>query len=407
MARPHMLALAGFAATAVSFGPGRIGFGLFLPRLRDSFELTAPEAGLITSLTFASFLLALPASIQLTRRAGPRLPVMLGALLAMAGFLLVMSASEAAIVSAGVALAGASAGLCWTPFNNAAEQGLTPRRRAHVLSAVSTGAAVGVSLAACCYLATLFADLSWRPSWAVFATMAAIALVMARIGLPCRRSLPGEAFGAPSLHPRLLLQRRAAPLYAAALGFGAVNAVYLSYASLHVASQGGLSGLADAAAAAVIYLVYGLCGLTGLAMGWIEARIGIAKLLAGIFGAFSASLGLIAAGPTAWGAVLVSAGLHGAAVMGISAVLSFWSLRLFPGLGTSAFTAALIAVALGSIAGPAAGGALAKIWGAGLSLAAAAFAALIVAGAFLAAALRRGGFSAPWRSRDNLAHGER
>jgi len=181
----------------------------------------------------------------------------------------------------------------------------------------------------------------------------------------------------------------------------------LSYASLHVANHGGLSGLADAAAAAIIYLVYGLCGLTGLSAGWIEARIGAANLLACIFTAFAASLGLIAARPTAWGAVIGSAGLHGAAVMGISAVLSFWSLRLFPGLGASAFTAALIAVALGSIAGPAAAGALAELWGAGASLATAALAALIAAAAFLMAALKRGRFSALRRSRDNLAYGER
>jgi dipeptide/tripeptide permease len=49
--------------------------------------------------------------------------------------------------------------------------------------------------------------------------------------------------------------------------------------------------------------------------------------------------------------------------MTISAVLSFWSLRLFPGRGTFGFTAALIGVAAGSVVGPALAGVLAEAAG--------------------------------------------
>ena len=388
MAHPHKLALAGFAATAVSFGPGRIGFGLFLPRLRESFELSGFQAGLITSLAFAAFLIALPPGAGLARRFGPRRPVMLGAALATAGFLIVAAAGNASLLATGVALAVASAGCCWTPFNTAAEAALAPPQRAGVLSIISTGASFGVLLAAACYLIAVFLDGSWRPAWAVFAAMGALALALAGAGMPAgpvktRRPVAGG--------PRWALGLRksgAGALYAAALTFGAVNAIYLAYAALRVVEQGGLAGPPDSAAAAIMFLSYGACGAVGMAAGWIESRIGLPALLAAIFLAFAASHGLIAAAPGAWSTVLISAGLHGAAVMGISAVLSFWSLRVFPGRGASAFTAALIAAALGSMLGPAAAGGVLAVAGTGAALTAAGLASLAAAAGFAFGAFR-------------------
>lgn len=67
--------------------------------------------------------------------------------------------------------------------------------------------------------------------------------------------------------------------------------------------------------------------------------------------------------PGSWMSIIVSAGLHGGAVMLISAVLSFWSLSLFPGKGATGFTIALIVVAISCMAGSAIAGMAADVMG--------------------------------------------
>ena len=79
------LALAGFVATAISFGPARMGFGLFLPTFREAFDLDTTQAGFIASLGFLAFLIALPVTAWLGRRVGQRVPVVFGAMAANVG----------------------------------------------------------------------------------------------------------------------------------------------------------------------------------------------------------------------------------------------------------------------------------------------------------------------------------
>jgi len=364
------LTAAGFVATAVAFGPARMGFGLFLPAFREEFALATSTAGLIASGGFLAFLLALVASAWLGRRHGERVPVIVGGLAATAGFVAVAAAGAPSLLALGIALAGASAGLCWAPFNDAAERVLPHAARAGALSVISTGTTFGVVVAAGLAFAVSQGAVDWRAAWIGFALGGLVLAGLALVGLPSSRrgrhpardaieqvvltALP--AVPGPEPAGARLLRRAAMPLYATALCYGIANAVFLSFAADRVVTAGGLPGLPNEAASTVIFLAYGICGVLGLATGWIEARTGLAPLLCAIFAAAALSLVLIAVAPVSWLAVLAASGLHGVAVMMVSAVFSFWSLRLFPGYGTLGFTATLLSVAVGSVVGPAVGG---------------------------------------------------
>ncbi len=57
------LSAAGFAATAITYGPVRMAFALFLPEFRSVFVLSIQQAGIVSSLGFFGFLSGPPLSV--------------------------------------------------------------------------------------------------------------------------------------------------------------------------------------------------------------------------------------------------------------------------------------------------------------------------------------------------------
>ena len=75
------LSAAGFAATAITYGPARMGFGLFLSEFRDDFALSTGLAGIMSSLGFLGMLIGLVVAYATLDpgRAGPAGPAGAGA----------------------------------------------------------------------------------------------------------------------------------------------------------------------------------------------------------------------------------------------------------------------------------------------------------------------------------------
>lgn len=345
------LGLSGFLATAVAYGPARMGFGLYLPELRSDLGVSSGIAGVISSSAFAAFLLSVPAGSWVTRTRGPRAAVLVGLLLAGTGMALVAVAPSIPVLALGVVLAGASPGWCWIPFNDGAAALVAEDRRPRVLSVVSTGTTLGIALAAVLAVLGLFAGLSWRWSWTGFALVALLALATGRALIPSRAVFADAGFGTGTASSERLTARLAWPV-AAACSFGVTSSVYLSFAVDAVARADGPGGLPPKASGAVVFLALGTCGLVGLAAAGIERRLGLVGILVAVFVASSASALLLASAAGSLPGVLVSAGLQGACIMTISAVLSFWTTRLRPEDPSRAFGVVLGAVGAGSVAGP-------------------------------------------------------
>ena len=354
MVRTWPLAFGGALATAVAFGPARIGFGLFLPRFREQFELSTSGAGLIASGAFAGFFFALLVTAWLVVRNGPRLPVALGGFAALAGMSIVAIGQNTAMLAFGTVLAATSAGFCWSPFNNAAERGVPSAKRERALSIISTGTAGGIVAAGALALAVAGLAHGWRTAWVIFSLAA---LFAATVNLRALARLP---YTPAQTSRQGWLARMAAPptwpLLAIALSFGLTNSFYLSFAVDHVSQSGGLPGVATALSGPVLYIALGAGGVVGFLTADIKARIGLTALVRGIFGCSLLSLLLMGLWPTHWSALLVSAALQGACIMVLSAIFSFWSSRLHPALPTIGFTATLAMFAFGNICGPAVGG---------------------------------------------------
>ena len=347
------LSVAGFAATAITYGPARMGFGLFLPEFRSVFSISIQTAGLVSSLGFLGFFAGLLVSQVMTTRKGPRLPVVSGLIAATVGIGIVAAAPNLPVLSFGVLLAMSSAGFSWTPFNNAIHRKVEDGSRPAALSSVSTGTGLGIAAAGTAALLMSIGGISWRLCWAMFAIGSAVSLLGNWMAL---RDVAGTPGSGPAQRWSVLLQPSAIPLFIIGLSFGTTSAIYISFAADRIAQAGGVAGLPANASGSLVFLCYGIFGLVGLFTGGAKAATGLPWLLRLLLLASALSSGLVALVPTTWTGVVLSAGLQGVNVMMMSAVLAFWSERLFPALPSQSFTAVLLAVAAGSMLGPVAAG---------------------------------------------------
>ena len=120
--------------------------------------------------------------------------------------------------------------------------------------------------------------------------------------------------------------------------------------------QSSLDSVPKRAIPALVYIVLGIFGLAGLATQSLKQAIGLPLLLRLVLGTGAASLAFVALLPQSWAGIVAAAGLQGLHIMMTSAILAFWSDRLFPTVPSLSFTAALLATAAGSILGPALAG---------------------------------------------------
>ena len=334
-----------------------------MPELKSAFSLSTSAIGFLSSLGFLGFFIGLLIAQALHARRGPAAPVLSGLLAATLGMGTVALAADLLVLAIGVFLTASSAGFAWTPFNDAVHRKIRDVDRPAALSRISTGTGVGAATAGFAALAMVLTGFSWRACWAFFAIAAAAALIANWAAL---REVEKDPESGPERRLRGVLQIAALPLFVIALVYGATSAIYISFAADHMVARGGVPGLPATAAPALIFICYGLFGLSGLFTGRVKEAIGQLWLLRLVMLAGALSVALVAALPGSWTGLVVSAGLQGLHVMMTSAVLAFWSERLFPSLPSLSFTAALLAMAAGSILGPAFAGVAADTFGTGM-----------------------------------------
>lgn len=109
----------------------------------------------------------------------------------------------------------------------------------------------------------------------------------------------------------------------------------------------------------MLWLVIGVAGLAGIAGGDLITRYGLMPTHRVTVLTLAASIAALAVAPGSWSVLIVSAALFGAGYMIAGALLSVWSSRVFADRPAVGFTATILTGSLGSIAGPAAAGAMA------------------------------------------------
>ncbi len=342
--------MSGAAIVGVTFGLGRYSYGLFLPEIRADYGLSSGTLGLIATAATATYLAATVVAPALTIRSGARTPVLAGGLVAAAGMAVVALSTSALVLAVGVVVAGASAGLAFTPYSAVVARRVAPVARERSLTIISAGTGLGVVVAAPLALA---AGDSWRAAWAVFAVIAIVVSVWSA------RVLGRDPVAtSPSPASPVRLPAGAWRMLGAAALAGLGSAIYWTFAVDLVARAGALPRSSGSALLAGV----GIAGIAGGLAGDLVARLGLRRALRAVVVVLAASLAVLPLAASSWVGVVCSSLMFGAAYIFVTGALAIWSSRLYADAPSHGLATMLVALFAGQILGPTLAGVVADRW---------------------------------------------
>ena len=343
----------GMFITATSYGLARYAYGLFIPTFREEFLLTDAQLALIASFSYGSYFLVTLLGIYISSRMDPRKSLIAGGLAASFGMLVMACATDYRLLALGVAVAGVSPGLAYTPISGLISALVSQSRQRTIYAIVNSGTSLGVVLSA--PFAILMPN-QWRGCWIVFAGFSILStLWCAKVIPPVPQARSSQTvFGGPVRH--LLRPDKVLVLLIATL-IGIVTSVYWTFAVDLLASKTSLSlkigevEMNSVQVAQLFWAVVGIAGFLGVFAGAVVNRLGCALALSVFQTGVALALVLLPLSDNfALGAV--SGFLFGSLFVFVAATLGMWSMEVFSKDASVGFGLVFLALSVGQFFGP-------------------------------------------------------
>jgi len=342
------MVVSGMALIAATYGLARFGYGLFLPRFTETFQMGSATAGFIQAGSFLSFCLAAVLALRLAAR--PRLVVMCAGATAALGSMGVAVAPDVVVLAVSVVLAGAGAGFATPGLVTFIERNIAPARQESAQTIVNAGTGAGIVVAGILMLLTTD---HWRLGWVAIAALVAMAAVAAlRADHSAGRGRVAAGRDRAAGRPSQVRARDLAPLawpIAAAILAGASSAAVWTFGRTVMA----VSRTGEEAYSILAWMVLGAFGVLGAAAGKIVQVWSLRtawNLTSLAMAVATIVLGLAPAIPfTAYSSVA----LFGASYTALCGVLIIWAVRIVPDRAAEGTAVLFIALAIGQALGSA------------------------------------------------------
>ncbi len=337
------LTLAGISMVGVSYGLARYTIGLFVPEIRQEYQLTAGEMGLVISGAYFGYLIATVLGTMLVLRFGPKLPIILGGLAATVGMTLMAVSSSITELAFGVIIAGASPGLAYPPYSAVILRQVQEPLRKRVYGIINSGTGFGVAVSAPIALLT---SLSWRNAYLMFGAVAIVACMLnymyVKSNTPTKTKKPLVRY---TLTP--FFNRSAALFFTATLLFGIASSAYWSFSVDFLFGENKNDIMRS-----LFWSALGIAGALGFCSGMLVDKFGlnnVNRVFLITIGASTFSLPFIAQYDFL---ILLSTVLFGSGFVIATAIFGMRSMALFPDSATSAFGLTFFMISLGQGFGP-------------------------------------------------------
>jgi predicted MFS family arabinose efflux permease len=360
----------GLALIAVTYGLARFAYGLYLPEMRETFDLSPSLLGLIGAGSYVGYCVAVVVSLVYTSRTGPRLMAVAAGVVAVAGMAVVAGSPVAWVLALGILVAGSSTGLVSPPMGEAVARSIRPGLQDRANALINCGTSVGVALSG---PAALLLTGQWRLAWTAFALVGLAVLAWNAAVMP-REAVQdegesggpdedgaeaGDGSGRTRLSFSYLIgarvRQRSLPLFAVAFGVGFASAVYWTFSRDVVVQAGGLGQTGST----LFWTVIGISGLAGGAAGDLVRRFGLTPVLRGGLVSMAASMVLLALASGVLPLAYTSAALFGSTYIILTGVVLVWSVSVFRERPAAGLGAGFLLIAVGQVAGSPVAGALA------------------------------------------------
>lgn len=261
------LVLPGIAMIAVTYGLARYSFGLLLPGISESLDITDSAAGIVSSLLYLSYCFTIVISTVLTTREGPKKMIISAGLSASFGLILMAIAPNVWVLALGVLLAGASTGLVSPPYGAAISLWIHEKQQGRANTWINSGTSFAVILsgAGAMYLAT-----NWRLTYIIYAALAFIVLLWNVRAIPKEDQSSNLMFEKGRLSIRGV--KGAPPLVLASLIFGMSTAAFWTFSRSFIEVSGAYSDLQ----LSLFWIIIGLFGVLGGFSGTLIEKGGLA-----------------------------------------------------------------------------------------------------------------------------------
>lgn len=348
----NKLILAGLPMIAVTYGLSRFSYGLMLPYINEALHMTQSTSGIISSLSYMAYCIAIVAAMMFSRRATSRFILVAAGLLSIVGLGLISVSLTPVGLGAGIFLAGMSTGLSSPPYASIVNTNVQSGAQNQTNAWINSGTSIGTAFTGA--VAIMMVD-SWRETYIIFMVIAVIVLAGNYKVLPRTQTFEEKS----SVGFVKEEWKQSVQLILASLLLGISSAAYWTFSRDFIVNLNGVPAyLGD-----WLWVIIGLAGLLGGTAGIVINRFGIRNAFRLSTVTLSTASLLLGSWPGSPVVGVLSPFLFGSSYVFITGVLIVWGVSVFRTNPSIGLGLPFLMLALGQAAGSIFSGVIAGSFG--------------------------------------------
>ncbi|MFQ3544484.1 MFS transporter [Halobacillus rhizosphaerae] len=348
----NKLIIVGLPMIAVTYGLSRFSYGLMLPYISESIHMNSSTSGLISSLSYLAYCIAIVLAMVFSRRFTPKFILMTAGFSSILGLGLIAVSSNPLLLGVGIFTAGLSTGFSSPPYAAIVNETIEKNRQNQTNSWINSGTSIGTAVTG--LVAIMLGD-QWRVSYLIYMGIAILVLLVNYKFLPVHHSGEKQAI----IRFRKENWRNSLPLIIASILLGISSSAYWTFSRdfiLNLESAPDYLG-------EWFWVIIGAAGLLGGTVGAVINKVGISRAYRiSVVLLSTSSLTLVLVSGNKMTAFL-SPTLFGSSYIFITGVLIVWGISVFKSNPSLGLGVPFVLLAFGQVIGSTLAGMIADIAG--------------------------------------------